>query len=69
MDSKSIIKDALNLSPAEKLYIIEILAESLSEPDKKIENYWKEEVEQRYSAYTNGEIKSIPYNDIKKNDN
>jgi putative addiction module component (TIGR02574 family) len=68
MDSKSIIKDALNLSPAEKLYIIEILTESLSEPDKKIENYWKEEVEQRYSAYTKGEIKSIPYNDIRKNE-
>ena len=69
MDSKSIIKDALNLSPTEKLYIIEILTESLSEPDKKIEDYWKEEVEQRYLAYTKGEIKSIPYNDIRKNDN
>jgi len=57
------------ISPTEKLYIIEILTESLSEPDKKIEDYWKEEVEQRYLAYTKGEIKSIPYNDIRKNDN
>ncbi len=66
MDSKSIIKDVLNLSPAEKLYIIEILSQSLSEPDEKIDNYWKEEVEQRYAAYMNGKIKSIPYSGILK---
>lgn len=66
MDSKSIIKDVLNLSPAEKLYIIEILSQSLSEPDEKIDQYWKEEAEQRYEAYLNGKIKSIPYDDILK---
>ena len=36
MDSKSIIQNALNLSPAEKLLIIETLSKSLSEPDKDI---------------------------------
>jgi putative addiction module component (TIGR02574 family) len=66
MDSKGIIKDVLNLSPAEKLYIIEILSQSLSEPDEKIDKYWKEEVEQRYGAYLNGKIKSIPYDEILK---
>lgn len=64
MDTKGIIKDLLNLSPAEKLYMIEILSQSLSEPDEKIDKYWKEEVEQRYTAYVNGKIKSIPYDDI-----
>lgn len=66
MDSKGIINDVLNLSPAEKLYIIEILSQSLSEPDEKIDKYWKEEVEQRYAAYMNGKIKSITYNGILK---
>ena len=66
MDSKSIIENALNLSPAERLLIIETLSKSLSEPDKDIDKYWKEEVEYRYKEYINGEIKSIPYSEIKK---
>lgn len=66
MDAKSIIDNALNLSPAEKLLIIETLSKSLSEPDVNIEKYWKEEVEQRYSAYLDGKVKSIPYEEILK---
>ena len=65
MDSKSIIQNALNLSPAEKLLIIETLSKSLSEPDKDIEKYWQEEVEKRFNAYKEGKIKSISYNEIK----
>lgn len=61
MDSKSIIKDALNLSPIERLFIIETLSESLSEPDKNIDQYWKEEIEERYKAYLEGKIKTISY--------
>jgi putative addiction module component (TIGR02574 family) len=66
MDTKSIIQNALNLSPAERLFIIEAISKSLSEPDKDIEKYWKEEVEKRYEAFMNGKIKSIPYEDIIK---
>ena len=66
MDSKNIIQNALNLSPAERLFIIETLSQSLSEPDKEIEKYWKEEVEKRYEAFLRGKIKSIPYDDILK---
>ncbi|MFA3783779.1 addiction module protein [Melioribacteraceae bacterium 4301-Me] len=66
MNSKNIIKDILNLSPAEKLYIIEILSQSLNEADEKINKYWKKEVEERYEAYLKGKIKSIPYNDVLK---
>lgn len=66
MDSKSIIENALNLSPAERLLVIETLSKSLSEPDQDIDKYWKEEVEQRYKAYLNGKIKSIPYDEILK---
>lgn len=66
MDSKSIIENALNLSPAEKLLVIETLSQSLSEPDQVIDKYWKEEVEQRYKAYVSDKIKSIPYDAIKK---
>ncbi|MCZ7609494.1 MAG: addiction module protein [Ignavibacterium sp.] len=66
MDTKKIIQNALSLSPAERLLIIETLSKSLSEPDKDIDNYWKEEVEKRYEQFIIGKIKSIPYEDIKK---
>jgi putative addiction module component (TIGR02574 family) len=66
MDSKNIIQSALNLSPAERLFVIEELSKSLSEPDEDIEKYWKEEVEKRYEEFINGKIKSIPYEEILK---
>ena len=66
MDSKNIIHNALNLSPAERVLIIETLSKSLSKPDIDIDKYWKEEVEQRYKSYQSGKIKSIPYEDILK---
>jgi putative addiction module component (TIGR02574 family) len=66
MDSKNIIQSALSLSPAERLFIIEELSKSLSEPDKDIEKYWKEEVEKRYEAFISGKIRSIPYEEILK---
>jgi putative addiction module component (TIGR02574 family) len=66
MNTKNIIDIALNLSSAEKLLIIETLSKSLSEPDVNIEKYWKEEVEQRYAAYLEGKVKSIPYEEILK---
>ena len=68
MNSENILRDALNLSPAERLYVIEILSKSLSEPDEKIDIYWKEEVEKRYNAFLTGKIKGIPYEDIIKNE-
>ena len=37
MDTKSVLKDALLLRPAERLQLIEMLARSLNKPDENIE--------------------------------
>lgn len=66
METKNIIQSALSLSPAERLFIIEALSQSLSEPNSDIEKLWKEEIEQRYNAVQNGKIKTIPYEEILK---
>jgi putative addiction module component (TIGR02574 family) len=63
MDSKDILQNALALSPAERLCIIEKLSESLSEPDKEIDDEWQKEVEERYKAFQQGKIKTISYTD------
>lgn len=66
METKNIIQSALSLSPAERLFIIEALSQSLSEPNSDVEKLWKEEIEQRYNALRSGKIKTIPYEKILK---
>jgi len=61
MDSKNIIQKALTLSPTERLFIIEALSKSLSEPNQNIEEYWKKEVEHRYKSFMEGKMKSVSY--------
>jgi|WetSurMetagenome_2_1015567.scaffolds.fasta_scaffold795031_2 putative addiction module component (TIGR02574 family) len=68
MDSKNIIQNALSLSPAERVFIIEALSQSLSEPNQNIETFWKEEVEKRYKAFKEGKVKTISYENILKNE-
>jgi len=50
MDTKSILTEALQLRPAERLQLIEWLIQSLNKPDEKIEQIWAVESEKRYSA-------------------
>lgn len=66
MEAKNILRDALSLSPAERLFIIEALSKSLNEPDSNIDSFWKDEVEKRYEDCVNGKIKTIAYDDISR---
>lgn len=64
MDTKSVLKDALQLRPAERLQLIEMLTRSLNKPDENIEKIWSEEAEKRYKALVEGKIKTITINEI-----
>ncbi len=64
MDSRTLFKEALNLRPADRLQLIEWLAESLDQPDERIERIWAEESEKRYQALIAGKVKTIPLDDI-----
>jgi putative addiction module component (TIGR02574 family) len=64
MDSKSILNEALQLRPAERLLLIELLTKSLNRPNEKIEQIWAEESEKRYSALKEGKVKTIPLDEI-----
>jgi putative addiction module component (TIGR02574 family) len=66
VDSKVIFQEALQLRPAERLQLIEWLAESLDKPDKKIEDMWAIEAEKRYEALVAGKVKTIPLDEIIK---
>ena len=64
MDTKSILEEALQLRPAERLQLIEMLTRSLNVPDEKIEKIWAEESERRYKALEEGRIKSESFKDV-----
>ena len=64
MDTKELLKEALQLRPAERLQLIELLTKSLDKPDPKIEHIWGEEAEKRYEALKAGKVKTIPLDEI-----
>jgi hypothetical protein len=58
--SKDILKEALNLDPAEKFIVVEGLLKSLDEPDHELDTLWVDEAEKRLPANREGKLKSIP---------
>lgn len=59
-----ILKDALNLRPAEKAELIDKLLSSLDNPDKKIDALWAKEAEARIEAYDQGKIKALTLREV-----
>ncbi|OGU29566.1 MAG: addiction module protein [Ignavibacteria bacterium GWA2_35_9] len=64
MSSKEIIKNAMKLSPQEKLLVVDSILKSLDEPDKEIEKIWLEESEKRVKLFRQGKLKGIPLEEI-----
>jgi len=64
MDTKELLKEALQLRPVERLRLIELLTKSLDKPNPIIEQIWAEEAEKRYEALKAGKVKTIPLNEI-----
>ena len=59
-----ILKDALNLRPAEKAELIDKLLSSLDKPDKEIDTLWAKEAEARIEAYDQGKIKALTLKEV-----
>lgn len=64
MNTKSVFEEALQLRPAERLLLIEMLTKSLNKPDENIEKIWADESEKRYKALEENRVKSISINEI-----
>ena len=59
-----ILKDALNLRPAEKADLTDKLLSSLDNPDKQLDELWAREAEDRIEAYDQGKIKALSLNEV-----
>ncbi len=65
-DSDNILKEALSLRPVEKAELIDKLISSLDEPDKRIDELWASEAEDRINAYDRGRIKAVSLETVLK---
>lgn len=66
MSLHSVKKEAMSLSPLEKVKLLDSIIESLNKPNPDIEKFWVEESEKRYKAYKAGKIKAIPAEEVFK---
>ncbi|WP_323016278.1 addiction module protein [Castellaniella sp.] len=56
---KSILKDALRLSPNDRAALVESLIGSLDQPDPSVDALWVQEAQDRIAAYHSGELTAI----------
>ena len=60
VNDKQILKKVLALPPIKRAELVEKILFSLDHPDKKVDDLWAEESEERLNAYYSGKIKAIP---------
>ena len=58
--ANNILKAALTLKPLQKAELIDRLLSALDKPDRKIDELWAKEADDRIDAYDQGKIKDIP---------
>lgn len=62
--AEKLIREALQLAPADRAAVIEELLSSLDRPDPELDAKWAKEAEDRLSGYRAGEIQAIPVNEV-----
>ena len=62
--NKSLVDSVLELSPAERMRLLNVIYISLEKPDEAMDNIWYDEAERRLQAFESGKIKGIPANEV-----
>lgn len=66
MGSKDILNKALELSPDEKISVVDGILKSLDEPSANLDKIWADESEKRLRAYRSGNLEGIPMEEVFK---
>ncbi len=61
---KKIFKEDSALNPLQQAKLIDKLISNLDKPDKKNDELWAKEVENRIDAYEKGKIKSVSLKEV-----
>ena len=52
------------LPPAERMEVVELILDSLDQPDAALDALWAKEADDRLAAYRRGEIKALALSDV-----
>lgn len=63
-EAKQVEELALRLSVVEKARLVDRLLASLDRPDRKTDELWKKEVEDRIEAHRAGKMKSVSLGEV-----
>lgn len=66
MEMNSIFDKAMDLDPKEKIRLIELLSQSLTDFDEKNKELWKEEAEKRVALLKKNKIRTVKFSEILK---
>ncbi len=64
MISNDIQKEVMELKTDEKIYLVELILNSIDAENGEIEKAWIEESEIRYNDYISGKTKAYPLEDV-----
>ena len=64
MITKNLQQKILQLKASDKMYLMELIFESLDKPDTEIQTRWIEESENRFDAYKAGKVKAHSYEEV-----
>ena len=62
--TESILKEFLQLKPQDRFLLIDMLIQTLDNPDKEIDAIWVEEAEKRLQAHRQGRTQGVLYKDV-----
>ena len=66
MNAEELLNAVLKLKPEDRLALVEVLIESLDEPDRRLDEIWAEEAERRLRAYRQGALDGVPMEEVFK---
>ena len=61
---KMLIDSVLQLKPAERMRLLNLIYSSLERPDAAIDEIWYDEAERRLAAYKAGKVQGVPADQV-----
>ncbi len=61
---RNLLTEAERLAPSERIELIELILESLDEPDAELDRRWANEARDRLEAYRRGELSARDFDEV-----
>ena len=62
--AEALSAQAVQLTPAERMEVVERILDSLDQPDTTIDSLWAKEADDRLAAYRRGEVRALALSEV-----